>query len=192
MFVTGFKEGDSCWVSTDIVAGKTNYESGANFYFNPRATLHCKYEVKGGALNPSFSDVIHKDVAPDPSCRSVCVRNRGNFVAAFRVKTNGKDSGISGKVVAGDDACWDRNNLNILGEQLGAVVPQRMPANALHKNAACEAHASSSARAILSQQRCARTHSSLLSSQKFTCYFGRRGSARCHSVSDFGAFYDAY
>ncbi|KAF3051624.1 hypothetical protein E8E11_007573 [Didymella keratinophila] len=49
----GFKEGDSCWVSIDIEAGKTNHESGRNFDLH-KGGAEVWYTVTGGAQNPSW------------------------------------------------------------------------------------------------------------------------------------------
>ncbi|GKZ25589.1 hypothetical protein AbraCBS73388_001231 [Aspergillus brasiliensis] len=43
----GFHEGDNCWVSVDIDAGRTNHESGGNFILSGSAQM-LTYELSGG------------------------------------------------------------------------------------------------------------------------------------------------
>lgn len=62
----------------------------------------------------------------DPACRSVCITNKGFFVAAFRVKTYGKETDLSGRKGAGGGACWYRDELANTGEQLSALLPQHI------------------------------------------------------------------
>lgn len=50
----GFKEGDSCWVSCDIVLGVTNHGSGANFTLLRDAGGFAHYNLTGGTQTPSW------------------------------------------------------------------------------------------------------------------------------------------
>lgn len=63
---TGINDGASCWVSTNIEAGKTNHESEANFSFQ-NGGVHCYYAVSGGTLTPSFSGVTSCLETADPT-----------------------------------------------------------------------------------------------------------------------------
>ena len=98
LIAAGLKEGDSCWVSVDVVIGETNHESGGNFTLQQDAGLMLKYIVVGGAATPVWEGPLETP--------AVTVINNGLFIGRMRVKTNGKDSSQSDALVQGKAASW--------------------------------------------------------------------------------------
>jgi hypothetical protein len=108
---SGFKEGDNCWVSVDIVAGKTNHESGGNFLLKQDAGVILKYSLSGAVLTPSWDGPI------EPA--AVIIHNNGWFIGRMRVKTAGKDSNQSGLVSQWKGTSWTFSELASQGFKKG-------------------------------------------------------------------------
>lgn len=62
--------------------------------------------------------VLLSTAMTDPDCSSVCVYNSAGFVGAFRAKTNGAETDLSGEKAIRGYACWETNDLQAKGELL--------------------------------------------------------------------------
>lgn len=61
----------------------------------------------------------------DFTCGSVCIYNSSGpfgFVAAFRTKTNGKETDLSGRKAWGGSACWYSDDLVAKGEPVHSAL----------------------------------------------------------------------
>jgi len=105
----GFKEGDSCWVSCDIVAGVTNYESDGNFTLTKDARFTLSYFVTGGVITTSWDGPKESDV--------IRIRNSGIFIGRCRVKTSGHETAsghktdLSHALAMDDEVGWTFSEL---------------------------------------------------------------------------------
>jgi hypothetical protein len=112
-------------VSTDIRLGESNHQSAANFIFDPNSKQYCRYWVYGTYRNPSFSDVTAAPIE-DPSCRSICVDNRGGFDAQFRLRAGyDKETDLSAVKQLGRSECWYSEHMSKAGEQLTQAIHRR-------------------------------------------------------------------
>ncbi|EXL66521.1 hypothetical protein FOPG_17303 [Fusarium oxysporum f. sp. conglutinans race 2 54008] len=50
----GFQEGENCWMSVDVQAGKTNHESRENFNLAKDGGFMGTYSLTGGTLTPAW------------------------------------------------------------------------------------------------------------------------------------------
>lgn len=107
---SGFKEGDNCWVSVDIVAGETNHESGGNFLLKQDAA-RCTYSLSGAVLTPSWDGPI------EPA--AIIIYNQGWFIGRMRVKKAGKDSDQSRPVSQRGVTSWTFRELASQGFNAG-------------------------------------------------------------------------